>query len=235
MLPSGGKRGTRHTQDVLRSLEAAEASLVEALTLRSANVPANRVLFDAGEIGTNLHCIVRGWAYRYRTDGNGSRQIVDFLLPGEIIGLPAALLGVAEHSVRSLTSVRVNSLETRLVGEAFRSEPALALRLARYVAASAERVEELLTVIGCRDAMGRLAFLMMSLHCRLAHQARVDPLDTPFPLRRQHLADALGLTGAHVNRTLNRLRQEGTAAIENDRLAIHDLPRLAALAGLTVE
>jgi CRP/FNR family transcriptional regulator, anaerobic regulatory protein len=233
MLASGGRRATRHTQDVFRSLAKSEASLIEALTLRSANVPANRVLFDAGEIGTNLHCIVRGWAYRYRTDGNGSRQILDFLLPGEVIGLPAALLGMAEHSVRSLTALRVNSLDVRLVGEAFQNEPALALRLARYVAAAAERVDELLTVIGCRDAIGRLAFLMMSLHRRLAHHGRVDPLDTPFPLRRQHLADALGLTGAHVNRTLNRLRQDGIATIENDRLAIHDLPRLAAIAGVT--
>ena len=59
----------------------------------------------------------------------------------------------------------------------------------------------------------------------------VDPLDCPFPLRRQHMADALGLTGAHINRTLNRLRDDGVAVIENQRLAIRDFPRLAALAG----
>ena len=107
----------------------------------------------------------------------------------------------------------------------------MALRLARYVAAEGSRVDEMLTVIGCGDAVERLAFLMISLYHRQARQGPVDPLDCPFPLRRQHMADALGLTGAHINRTLNRLRDDGIAAIENQRLAIHDFPRLAALAG----
>jgi CRP/FNR family transcriptional regulator, anaerobic regulatory protein len=89
----------------------------------------------------------------------------------------------------------------------------------------------MLTVIGCGDAAERLAFLMISLYRRQARLGPVDPLDCPFPLRRQHMADALGLTGAHINRTLNRLRDDGVAAIENQRLAIRDFPQLAALAG----
>jgi CRP/FNR family transcriptional regulator, anaerobic regulatory protein len=123
------------------------------------------------------------------------------------------------------------TIDARLVGEAFRGEPELALRLARYVAAEAERVAELLTMIGCGDAVTRLAFLMLSLYRRQARGGHIDPLDTPFPLRRQHMADALGLTGAHINRTLNRLRQDGIATVENRRLSIRDLPRLAGLVG----
>ena len=72
---------------------------------------------------------------------------------------------------------------------------------------------------------------MLSLYLRQRHSFRVDPLDCPFPLRRQHMADALGLTGAHVNRTLNRLRQDAIAVVDKDRLAIRDVPRLSALAG----
>jgi CRP/FNR family transcriptional regulator, anaerobic regulatory protein len=224
-------RNDRYTQDVFRSLSDREASLIENLTLRPVSLPANRPLVNAGEVGIGLYRIARGWAYRYRTCANGSRQILDFLLPGEIVGLEAALLGVIEHSVRSLTPLRASVLDARLVGEAFRSEPELALRLARHVAAEAGRIDELLTVIGCCDAVERLAFLMLSLYHRQARRGRVDPHDAPFPLRRQHMADALGLTGAHINRTLNRLRHDSIAIVENQRLAIRDLPRLAALAG----
>ena len=46
------------------------------------------------------------------------------------------------------------------------------------------------------------------------------------------MADSLGLTGAHINRTLNRLRQDGVASIENQRLSIRDLPRLSDLVGV---
>jgi CRP-like cAMP-binding protein len=232
MLDVGSARRDRHMQDVFRALGDREASLVDTLTLRSAALPANRLLISEGEVGNAVYCIARGWAYRYRTDAKASRQILDFLLPGELAGLGAALLGVTDHSVRSLTPLRARAIDARLIGEAFRSEPELAFRLARYVAAEAGRVDEMLTVIGCGDAVERMCFLMLSLYRRQARQHRVDPLDAPFPLRRQHMADALGLTGAHINRTLNRLRQDGIAIVENRRLSIRDLPRLSALAGV---
>lgn len=227
-----GGRSDRFTQDVFRSLGDREGSLVDALTGRAMTLPPNRALVNQGEVGTGLFRIAGGWAYRCRTTESGCRQILDFLMPGEIVGLQAALLGVLEHSVRSLTPLRVNVLDGRLVGEAFRGEPEMALRLARHIAAEASRVDELLTVIGCCDAVERIAFLMISLYRRQAWHGKVDPLDCPFPLRRQHMADALGLTGAHINRTLNRLCQDGIASIENHRLSIRDFPRLAALAGL---
>jgi CRP-like cAMP-binding protein len=72
---------------------------------------------------------------------------------------------------------------------------------------------------------------MISLYRRQARYGSIDPLDCPFPLRRQHMADALGLTGAHINRTLNRMRQDGVAVVDKERLSIRDLPRLATLAG----
>ena len=208
-----------------------ETQLVQSLTGRSFSLPPNRVLVDKGEVGVVLHRIECGWAYRYRSGGKGCRQILDFLLPGEIVGLQAALLGVLDHSVRSLTPLRVTALDARIVGEAFRGEPNLAMRLSRHAAAEAARIDELLTVIGCSDAVERLAFLMLSLYRRQAARGDIDPLDCPFPLRRQHVADVLGLTGAHVNRTLNRLREDGIALLSNQRLSIRDMPRLAELAG----
>ncbi len=227
-------RSDRYTQDVFRLLGDSAGSLVDSLTLRSIALPPNRVLVSEGEVGVGLFRIARGWAYRYRTSANGCRQIIDFLLPGEIIGLQAALLGAIEHSVRSLTTLSASALDAKLFGVAFRSEPDLAVRLARHVAAEASRVDELLTVIGCCDAVERLAFLMISLYRRQSGRGKIDPLDCPFPLRRQHMADALGLTGAHINRTLNRLRADDIAVIHDHHLSIRDFPRLAALAGTAV-
>lgn len=232
VVVDGRTRSDRYTQNVFRSLGECEAALVEAMTVRSTTLAANRMLISEGEVGIGLYLVVRGWAYRFRRAGNGARQILDFVLPGEIIGLQAGLLGVIQHSVCALTPLRASVLDGRILAEAFHGMPDLALRFARYIAAEASRIDELLTVIGCCDAVERLAFLMLSLYCRQQHAARVDPRDCPFPLRRQHMADSLGLTGAHINRTLNRLRRDGIATIDSQRLAIHDLPRLAALAGL---
>jgi CRP-like cAMP-binding protein len=224
-------RNDRYTQDVFRSLGERETELVDAATLRSMALPPNRMLLSEGEVGGSLFRITRGWAFRFRQAGNGGRQILDFLLPGEIVGLQSALLGVSEHSVRSLTTLRVSTLAARLVGDSFHSAPELAMRVARHVAAEASRVDEFLTVIGCGDAVERLAFLMLSLYRRQARRGTIDPANCPFPLRRQHMADALGLTGAHINRTLNRLRNDGIALVEEQRLSIRDMVRLTALAG----
>ena len=199
------------------------------MTTRRIALPPNRDIVGAGEVGAGLFVVTEGWAYRYCRVGGNCRQIVDFMLPGEIIGLQAALLGMFEHSVRSLTAVKLTALDPRLVGTAFETAPQLALRFARHLGAEARRVEALMSAIGCRDALGRLAFLALNLYRR---QAGAAPGNCPFPLRRQHLADALGLTGAHVNRTLNRLRREEVATIERGRLAIRDLARLEELAGL---
>jgi CRP/FNR family transcriptional regulator len=228
-------RGDRFTQDVFRSLPDPEQALIDRFSTRSLTLAPNRDLVSEGEVGVGLFHVTRGWAYRFRRGANGCRQILDFVLPGEIVGLQATLLGVIEHSVRSLTALRVTALDARLVAEAFRGEPGLALRLAQHVAAEASRVDELLTVIGCCGALERLAFLMMSLYRRQERRGVIDPLACPFPLRRQHIADVLGLTGAHVNRTLNRLRVEGIALVEDQHLSIRDLTRLAALAGTTAE
>lgn len=232
MVVGGRVHSDRYTQNVFRSIGAREAALVEAMAVNSTVLAANRMLVNEGEVGIGLYLVARGWAYRFRRAGNGGRQILDFVLPGEIVGLQAGLLGVIEHSVCTLTPLRARLLDGRILSEAFRNEPDLALRLARYVAAEASRIDELLTVVGCCNAAERLAFLMLSLYRRQEHLGTVDPRDCPFPLRRQHMADSLGLTGAHINRTLNRLRHEGIAAIERQRLSILDLPRLAALAGI---
>jgi CRP-like cAMP-binding protein len=224
-------RSDRYTQDVFRSLPSGEAALINSLTGRGISLPANRDLIAEGEVGAGVFRIERGWAYRFRRAGPQCRQILDFLLPGEIVGLQAALLGVLEHSVRSLTPLRAVAFDARLLTDAFQGEPGLALRLARHVATEASRGDEMLTVIGCGGALERLAFLMVSLYRRQSYAGTVNPADCPFPLRRQHIADALGLTGAHVNRTLNRMAAEGIATIENHRLRIGDFPRLLALAG----
>jgi len=224
-------RNERYLQGVFRSLGAGDGSLLNALALSDSRFPPNRPLIQEGEIGTCIFRIVSGWAYQYRTT-HGRRQIVDFLLPGEIAGLEGALLGLTEHSVRALTELRVTVFDGRLAHNSFRAAPELALRLGRHIAAQACRIGELLATIGCCDAIERLAFLMLSLYRRQARRGEAtSPLQCWFPLRRRHMAETLGMTGAHINRTLNQLRREGIAAVENERLIIQDFSRLARIAG----
>lgn len=222
-----------YTQEVFRSLDPGEEQLLDSMTRGSRFLPANRVLLNEGGVGPYMYRIVTGWAYRYRVAPNGSRQILDFLLPGEIIGLQGSIFGILLHSVRSLTPLCVNTIDCGILREAIRNHPGLTVRLLKHFAAESARTDELLAATGCYDAVGRLSFLMLYLYSRHEERGNVDALECPFPLRRRHMADALGLTGAHINRTLNFLRNERIAFVEHERLSILDLPRLREFVGGT--
>ena len=112
----------------LLMVKASWSSRLPALAVIAAESAAGR---QGRGRGRSVQ-IASGWAYRFRNSSNGCRQILDFLLPGEIVGLQAAMLGVIDHSVRSLTPLHVSTIDARLVAEAFRSEPNLAMRLSRH-------------------------------------------------------------------------------------------------------
>src|SRR4051812_17018325 len=100
------------TQGVLRSPNRREDGVVGSLSRRSVTLGPNRPLIGEGEIGVELYCVERGWAYRFRDCTERGRQILDFILPGEMVGLQSALLGCAGHSVRSLTPLHVTVFDT---------------------------------------------------------------------------------------------------------------------------
>jgi CRP/FNR family transcriptional regulator, anaerobic regulatory protein len=213
-----------------REVDAEDLSFAAELKLGSLVVPANRDVIQAGEVGGPVQIIQRGWAFRYKRWADGRRQILDFLLPGDIVGLESGLLGMSDHSVRALIEVELCQLDSQRLDDIFRGHVRLALALVKLQSAEARRMDERLAVIGRRSAIERLAFLMLDLYERQRRHG-AGGKSCPFPLRRQHMADATGLTGAHINRTLNALRRERVATIEEGALVIRDLPALARLAG----
>jgi CRP-like cAMP-binding protein len=196
-------------------------------------VVANRDVVQAGEVGGPVQVIQRGWAFRYRGWGDGRRQILDFLLPGDVVGLESGLLGMSEHSVRALTEVELCQLDSQHLEDVFREHARLALAMAKYQSVEARRMDERLAVIGRRSAIERLAYLMLDLYDRQRPRGK-EVRSCPFPLRRQHMADATGLTGAHINRTLNILRRERIARVADAELIIEDHAGLIRLAGRPV-
>lgn len=219
----------RRLRMLSREVDADDLSFAAELRLGNVVVPANRDVVQAGEVGGPVQVVRRGWAFRYRGWANGGRQILDFLLPGDLVGLESGLLGMSVHSVRALTEVELCQLDPQRLDDVFRGHARLGLALAKHQAAEARRMDERFAVVGRRRAIERLAYLMLDLYDRQHPDA--SGRSCPFPLRRQHMADATGLTGAHINRTLNALRREGIAAIEDGALLIEDRPGLARLAG----
>lgn len=219
---------------VFRPFSPAELELVGKLKIgqRIAD-PENDIIgadADAGVVFT----IFEGWAYRYLDYGPDKRQILDLLLPGDLIGLDRVLLGTPSSGVRALTALNLCALDGTKLRRVLAEEPTLASALMAKLARDQRRSDERLALLGQGNGAQRIAYLMLDIHERLKRRGLVNG-GCPFPLERRHLASALGISGTHVARSLTNLRAAGLATVANGMLLIHNHERLTAFAGFKAD
>jgi CRP/FNR family transcriptional regulator, anaerobic regulatory protein len=204
---------TEHTPmqlDFIQSLKKSE----------TLGAPGELIVSE-GETIAELHTILSGWAFRFRTLSNGRRQILNFLLPGDFIGLQAQLSDGAPHGVELLTQVRMCTFSSHRLWDIYRLHPELGYDLTWLVAHEELIVDENLLTAGQRTAPQRIAMLLVHLFKR-AEQVGMKHADgsVPFPINQQHMADALGLSLVHTNRSLRRLAEAGLHVIADGRLRL---------------
>lgn len=171
----------------------------------------------------HVFTVLHGWAFRYKTIEDGRRQILNFVLPGDMLGLQGELLNDLPHGVEALTDIELCAFETDAVPNFFRDHPGLALDIT-WLAAHEERlVDEAVLSVGRRTATERVAALLVHLYKRAASAGLAIGDTVPFPVRQSHLADALGLSPVHINRVLQRLRHDGYIRLGPGGLAIGNL------------
>lgn len=212
-------------------LREAEVEQLIALCDDERIVPAKRDILSVGVRPDHVHVIVDGWAARYKTLTDGSRQIVALLIPGDFCDLHVAILGHMDHGIVALTRCRVAYIPShaldRLTSE--RSDLTKALWCAALVDEGVLR--EWILNIGRRDAFDRVAHLFCELHARMNMIGLVEGDRLALPLTQEQLADATGLTAVHVNRTLQRLRADGLIEVGSGYLTVLDVARLREIAG----
>lgn len=178
-----------------------------------------------------LFTLYDGWAFRYKTLADGRRQILNFLLPGDFIGLQAEFADAATHGVEALTDVHLCTFPKAGLWNLFHEHPKLGYAVTWLCASEEQLVDENLVNVGQRSATERIATLLIHLSRRAE---RVGLTDTDgsfaFPLTQQHIADALGLSLVHTNKTLRKLARLGLHELRDGRLRIVKADALAQLA-----
>lgn len=213
------------------ALSADDRQALEAICADRQTFAERKDIVSEGQKPEHIHVLLGGWAARYKMLPDGSRQITAFIIPGDMFDTGAAVLDHADHSVVALTPVTIAKVTRSLLMKTTREHPVLAQ--AFWWAGLVEEgvLRSWIANIGRRDAYARVAHLVCELHARIkcigmAHGERFD-----LPLTQEHLADALGLTPVHINRTLQRLRSDGIMSIRHHILTINDAHRLHAAAG----
>ena len=212
---------------LFRPITDNELGVIADMKREHLTLPAGSEIVRAGEDSPELYTLYSGWAFRFKTLSDGRRQILNFLLPGDLIGLQAAMFDAARHGIEALTDVQLCLLPRRKVWALFGQMPDLAFDVAWLGAREESFVDENLTSVGRRSAAERIAALIVTLYKRAKMLGLVTDETFEFPLTQEHIADALGLSLVHTNKTLARLRRMGMFTRTDGNLTLTN-PRVLA-------
>lgn len=174
--------------------------------------------------------VASGWASSYKILPDGTRQIVDIQIPGDFLGLRSVLFRTSDHNVEPITPVQASEVHQKDLLEIFGRTPRLAMAVLWAASRDEAMVVEHLVNLGRRSASVRVAHFLLELGARLRLVGLADQAGYACPLSQHTLADALGLTGVHVNRVLRELREEGLVTFQRGWVSFDDYERLVSFA-----
>lgn len=213
------------------TLSDTENAVLNSLYQRRRTIAAGSDVFQQGQLGQAAYVLSAGWACSYKILQDGERQVVDFQVPGDFLGLRSVLLHVSDHSVVSVTDIEVSEvLLSDLLG-VFERTPRLAAAVLWAASRDEAMVVEHLAGIGRRNAVERMAHFLLELGARLSLVGMGSRAGFDCPLTQYLLADALGLTAVHVNRVLRQLREDRLVSMKDGYVAFEDYDRLTEFAG----
>ena len=209
---------------------ADELGFIEDFRRSTLAAQAGATLIHEQKPSGKLFTLYAGWAFRYKTLSDGRRQILNFLLPGDLIGLQQEFSDGAMHGIEAVTDVNLCVFPSEKLWELFRQYPRLGYDITWLAAREEGMVDDNLLTAGRRNAAERVATLLMHLYRRLERLGLAEGGSVAFPINQQHIADTLGLSLVHTNKSLRRLQQLGLHEISHGRLHLRNPRALQRLA-----
>ena len=213
-------------------LTAQERAYLENLQIDFLKVRDGADIITAGHAYRCLFVLSSGTAIRYKVLRDGRRQVLSLLLPGDFLGLPGCMFETSLYSIASLTEAVVCSISFHAIFDLFQHWPRLGTAMFWLAGHEGALFAEHLVGVGRRSAYERVAGLLLELLYRLQNAGLADERSYSLPMTQELMADALGLSVPHVNRTLRRLREDGLIAVEGSLLTCLDVTALSRLADL---
>lgn len=222
--------GLTHSRFLAAFQSPDERMALEAVSLPPRTLPANTDLVREGDATDRLYVLTEGWACRYKTARDGSRQIVALLVPGDVANLDTLMFGRPDFGVRVLTAAKVVALPCEDVLALAGHHAGIGSVLARLSMIENAILSQWALCLGRMSAQKRLAHLLCELGERLHPDQAADGMRFDLPLTQEQLADALGLTSVHVNRTLQQLRGDALVETGSRTIGFPDVSRLRNVA-----
>jgi len=206
----------------LRPLGKAQIAFMDGFKQGELTVDKGAHVFMQGSVSPHLFSILSGVMARYKLMDDGRRQLLNFMFPGDLIGLQGAMDDPLEHGVEALTpGVLCVFPRDRLI-DLFRDQPRLGFDISWLAAKEEAALEEHLVSLGQRSARERLVALALFLVQRGVESGMVKRGVLNLSLSQGQIADTLGLSLVHTNRSLQALRKSGLLNWTQSEIAIPD-------------
>ena len=178
-----------------------------------------------------LYTLLDGIMMRYRTLPDGRRQIVNFMFPGDLVGLEGAFGEPASHSVEMLRAARLCLFDYKRYYDLIVAQPSLGYDITWLAAKEETALEEHLVALGRRSARERVAYLAIWLIDRARGTCMADGGNRlEVTITQAQIADMLGLSLVHTNRTIKALERQGLVLWRQNWIEVPDLAAVAEFA-----
>lgn len=212
-----------------------EIEFLEGLQNNTIEVEPGADYVVEGDGRKTTFIVIEGWSIRYTMLSDGRRQILSYALPGDIIGLHINFNAQATYSAAALTSLKLAVVDPRRILEISQKFPILASGLSWCTAREFAILGDQAVRLGRLPAKARLAHLLLELWHRLELIGSNEGKWPEMPMTQSDLADTLGLSLVHINRSIRDLRLSGLVSVTKDYIKLEDTGALTELAEFNSE
>jgi CRP/FNR family transcriptional regulator, anaerobic regulatory protein len=213
------------------SLTPRELQAIQDLSVDTLHLRRHDVIRSQGDRALDLYFLSEGWVGCCIDVAAGTRQMVKVHLPGDMLGTPSMTLATAAETLVALTRVTIGVVPVGAFAQLFMTEPRIAA--AMFLIAQKERIllMDRLTSVARTSAAQRLAAFLLNVYDRLT----VIGLNQPtfdLPLSQDELADVIGITPVHANRTLFQLEDASLIHRTGKCITLLDIPGLRSFGAM---
>jgi CRP-like cAMP-binding protein len=207
------------------SVNEEERELLVRLTRKSVPVEARQEVVRDREGAPALHVLMAGMACRYKMMPGGRRAITGYVLPGDLCDLTRALTGNSGHCVVTLVPSIVAEIAPSAVTDLM-TRPGILRAMLQFAVAEKACLREWLANMGQELSEKRLAHLLCEFHHRFAAAGLARHGEFQLPLTQEELGESLGISAVHVNRVMQKLKNEDLIRARGRVMLIPDVGRL---------
>jgi CRP-like cAMP-binding protein len=212
----------------LTELDAEDLQVIESVAVHGKLVPADYRIVGENEKSSQCVVILNGFVYGSKSTPLGRRQILSLHIPGDMPDLQGYHLKTMDHDLTTLTECTLGLIAHESVGRLI-ERPRIAAGLWRETGIQAAISREWTLNVGQREAIARVAHLLLEINHRLTAAGRAKDGIFDLPLTQGDLADCVGISSVHLNRVLQQLRREKLVSTTRSTYRLLDKKRLEEL------